>query len=104
MKTIKEIAQNAGFTCEIERRGVYTFYTMKKGECLLLVEHTAQRKNLAYVGYKITANGPINHNFPGVENYEFCKADHVGATHALAKNGDWFLATIEQVETIINNN
>ena len=102
MKTIKEIAKNAGFEYEADRHGCYTNYTLKKGNRVFRIEYTAPRKNLR-AGYLFMANGPINHNIDGAENFEW-ETPNFGMTHALASNGNWLYLTIEQVEILINNN
>lgn len=117
MKTIKEIANNAGFDCDVDRHGCYTNYVLKsradydeyfdgklfKGQRIIRIEYTAPRKNLRS-GYLFMANGPINHNIDGAENFVWEKPAFGIFTHALATNGDWLYLTIEQVETLINNN
>ena len=103
MKTIKEIAKKAGFECEADRHGCYTDYMLKKGNRVLRIEYTAPRKNLI-PGYLFMANGPINHNIPGAENFVWEKPAKYGMTHALVSNGNWLYLTIEQVETLINMN
>lgn len=103
MKTIKEIANNAGFECEVDRHGCYTNYTLKKGNRVLRIEYTAPRKNLIS-GYLFMANGPINHEIDGAENFFWATPAYGIMTHALAMNGNWLYLTIEQVEALINNN
>lgn len=103
MKTIKEIAENAGFKCEADRHGCYTNYMLTKGDRLLRIEYTAPRKNLIS-GYLIMANGPIKNEIDGAVNFEWNKPAYGVFTHALTKNGNWLYLTIEQVETLINNN
>ena len=103
MKTIVEIAKNAGFECEIDRHGCYTNYTLTKGSRALRIEYTAPRKNLI-PGYLFMANGPINHNIDGAENFVWKTPVFGVMTHALAKNGNWLYLTIEQVENLIKNN
>lgn len=103
MKTIKEIANNAGFNCDVDRHGCYTNYTLRKGNRVLRIEYTAPRKNLKS-GYLFMANGPINNNIDDAENFVWEKPNFGIFTHALATNGDWLYLTIEQVETLINNN
>ena len=103
MKTIKKIAKNAGYACDADRHGCYTDYTLTKGERVLRIEHTAPRKNLLS-GYLFMANGPINHNIEGADNYQWEKPAFGVMTHALAKDGNWLYLTLEQVETLIKMN
>ena len=106
MKTIVEIAKNAGFECEIDRHGCYTNYTLTKGSRALRIEYTAATKGnikRGTSGYLFMANGPINHNIDGAENFVW-ETPRLAMTHALAKNGNWLYLTIEQVENLINNN
>ena len=107
MKTIFEIAKNAGFECEIDRHGCYTNYTLTKGSRALRIEYTAATKGnvkRGTSGYLFMANGPINHNIDGAENFVWKTPAFGVMTHALTKNGNWLYLTIEQVENLINNN
>ena len=97
MKTIKEIAKNANYNCTIERHGRYCNYTLERNGRILFIEGNANGK------FEFSANGSITDTTTGNYVY-FSKCGYNGMTHIIA-NGDFAAQlTLEEIETLVNNN
>lgn len=103
MKTIKEIARNANFNCKIDRHGIYTDYTLTRGNRKLYIEFTSPKNGCSH--YSFSANGPIENTTNGNYIYEYQDGPgYQGVTHIIANGNFAAKLTLEEIETLVYNN
>ncbi len=97
MKTIKEIAKDANFNCTVERHGRYSNYMLERNGRILFIEGNNNGT------FEFSANGQIKDTTNG--NYVYVlESVYRGMTHKIANGNFAAQLTLEEIETLVNNN